>query len=424
MRFRQLAAFTIAVIAMLPLVARGDCALTATGMVPLDDLGPTRYQGFLGGLYLNGRNAPPTAHKDAGLAIAREIQPLDAFGNPDATDGKVVLVSIGMSNTTLEFSSKGPGSFKPRADADLSKNPQLTIVDGAQNGQAAIEWSDPNARAWSILDQRLAAAGVSPAQVQVAWVKQALKFPSNYGVFPAHAQALQNALKSILRTLKARYPNIRIAYLSSRTRAYTNDPTALNPEPFAYESGFAVQWTIAEQIRGHGDLNFDPAKGEVVAPYIIWGPYLWADGMNPRSDQFTWSCSDVSGDFIHPTSTGVQKVADQLLAFFKTDPMATPWFLKHTAVGTPPWVTASGATPASGPTNVTVQFNANASDVDGRIASYVWTFDDGTFSYSQNPVKLFPARGNYNAHLTVTDSDGDFINATVPVSAGAPSRPQ
>lgn len=391
-------------------------------MVPIDDLGRGTYQGFLGGLYLDGRNTAPTGHKNSGLAIAGEIQPLDAFGNPDVTGGKIVLISIGMSNTGLEFSS-GPGSFKPRADADLSKNPQLTIVDGAQGKQAAMEWSDANASTWSVLDQRLAAAGVTPAQVQVAWIKQALKFPSDYGVFPAHAQALQNALKSILRNLKARYPNIRIAYLSSRSRAYTNDPTELTPEPFAYESGFAVQWTIAEQILGQGDLNFDPAKGEVVAPYITWGPYIWADGTTPRSDQFTWSCSDVKADFMHPSSTGVEKVADQLLAFFKTDPTATPWFLKQSNVGTAPQLT-TGATPTTGPTNVTVQFSANASDVDGTIASYVWTFDDGTFSYSQNPVKVFPAAGNYNVHLTVTDNDGDFVNATVPVSVGATTRPQ
>ncbi len=75
--------------------------------------------------------------------------------------------------------------------------------------------------------------------------------------------------------MKVRYPNILIVYLSSRTRAYTNDPVTENPEPFAFESGFAVQWTIADQINGTGNLNFDPAKGPVVAPYLSWGPYLW-----------------------------------------------------------------------------------------------------------------------------------------------------
>ena len=33
-----------------------------------------------------------------------------------------------------------------------------------------------------------------------------------------------------------------------------------------------------------------------------------------------------------------------------------------------------------------VQFTAKATDPDGTIASYIWTFDDGTYSYAQNPV--------------------------------------
>ena len=45
------------------------------------------------------------------------------------------MISVGMSNATQEFASKGNDAFKPRADSDLSKNPQLTIIDGAQEGK-------------------------------------------------------------------------------------------------------------------------------------------------------------------------------------------------------------------------------------------------------------------------------------------------
>ena len=62
--------------------------------------------------------------------MAAQIQPLDANGNPNA-GGKIVMISVGMSNTTQEFSSAGTGNFKARADADPAKNPQLIIVDGA-----------------------------------------------------------------------------------------------------------------------------------------------------------------------------------------------------------------------------------------------------------------------------------------------------
>src|SRR5215467_4674815 len=74
-----------------------------TGLVPLTDLGKGVYQGFEGGLYPGGGNEPPAAHLKAGLKIAKTIVPLDADGKP-SPDGKVVLLSCGMSNTTMEFS--------------------------------------------------------------------------------------------------------------------------------------------------------------------------------------------------------------------------------------------------------------------------------------------------------------------------------
>jgi hypothetical protein len=120
---------------------------------------------------------------------------------------------------------------------------------------------------WNTVNQRLTAAGVTPAQVQVAWLKQALARPNNYGAFPAHAQALQSDLEIILRNLKTKFPNIKITYFSPRTRAYTNAPTE-SPEPFAYETGFAVKWTIQDQINGAGNLNFNPAHGP-------WSRHLW-----------------------------------------------------------------------------------------------------------------------------------------------------
>ncbi|MEO7723381.1 MAG: hypothetical protein ABIU29_01640 [Chthoniobacterales bacterium] len=115
------------------------------------------------------------------------------------------------------------------------------------------------------LDQRLAAAGVSPAQVQVAWMKLALDFPQDFGEFPAHAEFLKTDLETVVRIAKSRYPNLRIIYLSSRTGAYAEELDTLNPEPYAYESGFAVQWMVADQINAVNNLNFDPAKGPVVA---------------------------------------------------------------------------------------------------------------------------------------------------------------
>ena len=409
---RWLSLFVAAVLGMMPEAMRGDCSLVQTGNIPLPDLGAATYQGFQGGLYPDGSDTVPAAHEAAGLAQAALVQPLNSAGLPDPMHGQIGLISIGLSNTMFEV-SYGPDSFKPRADADPSKNPKVTIVNGAQGGEDASHWTDPLDETWTVLALRLKTAGVSPLQVQVAWMKHALEFPDTYGAFPAHAQTLQTDMEAIMRIARSMYPNLRIVYVSSRTRAYTEEIGTFSPEPFAYESGFAVKWMIADQINGINNLNFDPAKGPVVAPYLKWASYLWADGTTPRSDGFTWLCKDLQVDFTHPSTSGVAKVADQLLAFFKTDPTTSSWFLKPNNVD-PPVVTVT-ARPSRGSVGLVTQFTANVSDPESGIASFSWNFDDGTFSNEQNPIKKFPAAGRYNVHFTVTAITGDYLTVTQPI---------
>ncbi len=74
---------------------------------------------------------------------------------------------------------------------------------------------------------------------------------------------------------------------------------------------------IEKQINGAPELNFAPEQGEVVAPYLSWGPYLWADGINPREDGLTWLAEDMRDDCTHPSQSGNLKVANMLLEFFK-----------------------------------------------------------------------------------------------------------
>jgi hypothetical protein len=397
-----------------------DCSTTNVGIIPLPDLGTGIYRGFAGGLYPNGLNARPAEHEAVGLYLAEnEIQPRDAAGNVETNSGKIVLLSIGMSNTTQEWASKGTQNFRALANADPSRNPRLVIVDGAQGGQPADAWTNINAATWQIVQtNRLPAAGVTTQQVQVLWIKQAHARPSS--AFPSHAQLLQRDVEKILQNAKIRFPNLKIAYLSSRTRAYTTVQGSLNPEPQAFESAFAVRWIIEKQLSGASDVNYDPAKGAVVAPWISWGPYLWADGTTPRSDGFTWLCNDLESDFTHPSAAGgVPKVGRQLLAFFKTDATATPWFLRKNVVGQPPQCSPS-ASATSGAAPLTIIFRANATDSDGAIRDYQWTFEDGTFSTNRNPVKTFPAPGLYHAHVTVTDNSGNTTMATLAIDVSPP----
>jgi hypothetical protein len=217
-----------------------------------------------------------------------------------------------MSNTTEEF--------RTFVLTNPSPNPRLDLVDGAQGGQTAARWADPNCDCWDTLDRRLRESGLSNAQVVAAWIKLANAQP--HEGWPAAAVQLKNDTVVVLRNLAGRFPNLKLAYLSSRIYGgYATTP--LNPEPYAYEGGIAMRWVIEEQLSGR--LPFTgPAR---VSPWIAWGPYLWADGLKPRSDGLTWACGDFEVDGTHPTVSGAQKVADRLRAFFSTDPTARPWFI-------------------------------------------------------------------------------------------------
>ncbi len=88
-----------------------------------------------------------------------------------------------------------------------------------------------------------------------------------------------------------------------------------------------MKWLIEDQIDGAADLNFDSASGAVEAPWLAWGPYLWADGIVPRAaDGLVWLQSDMETDNVHPSPGAEQKVADMLSGFFGTDSTTTSWY--------------------------------------------------------------------------------------------------
>jgi hypothetical protein len=215
------------------------------------------------------------------------------------------------------------------ASGDPAINPKLTIVDGAQGGQDAIAWSTPDAQPWSVLASRLSQAGVTAGQVQVVWLKEQIA-GDNLGAFPGGAQALRDRLRDIVTIARSKYPNLRIAYLSSRSYG---DYNGAQRGKGAYEQAFAVKWLIENQIAGDTRLRYGDAGP---SPWLAWSTYLWADGLGAddvqggvpgRSDGLEWRCSDYISDGIHPAATGRSKVAKMLMGFLKGDTTATPWFL-------------------------------------------------------------------------------------------------
>jgi hypothetical protein len=223
--------------------------------VPLSELGADSYLGFSGGLYDNGQNTPPAEHAAIGLDRARRVQPLGADGRP-AADGKIVLLSVGMSNTSQEFCGVDitvgciPGSFRDRATTDPAVSSSLVVVNGAQGGRDAIAWTSASAPTFdAVRDRRLSVLGVTENQVQVIWLLQATKRPTtSLPAVSSDAYSLERNLGDIVRALHERYPHLQQVFISNRIYGgYAT--TQENPEPFAYETGFADKWLIQAQIQ-------------------------------------------------------------------------------------------------------------------------------------------------------------------------------
>ncbi len=313
----------------------------------LTSINPLQYQptGYIGGLYPGGSNSRPTPHELAGVSLAYQIKPLDANGNPDV-NGKIGLTSIGMSNTEMEF-----GTFMNLVRQDTEINDSLKLVNGAAGGGVIERWADPNNdyfdRYWDQLEDKILAANLTDAQIQVVWVKiTQQRYQPN---FPQDMQFFQSQLEDLARLLKAKFPNLKITYFSSRIRSFAYH-RGLSPEPTAFENGFAIRWMIEKQINGDPSLNYDAERGAVTVSYISWGPYLWIDGENPRSDGRTWPLSYVTYDCTHPTTEGSQAVAEMMMEFFKSDTTSIPWFLDPD-VPTPIPTPTFSVTPISTPTS-------------------------------------------------------------------------
>ena len=259
--------------------------------------------------------------------------------------------------------------------------PHVVAFNGAAGAQTMANW-DPNGYytnhpcsippftnhpecVYDIVKAQLTANGFSEKQVQAVFFKNArgtpqcdLKFAwCAPGQTEPDAYTSERMLGNILRYLKcckrdpygqpvgSRYPNLKQVFLSSRIYGgYANgtDHGCTNPEPYAYEMGFTVQRLIVAQIQqAAGQSSNDQYSGVVDysnAPWFDWGPYLWADGENKRSDLLNWcngqndaNCNfgaqkDVRwgnpqdpnqwGDLTHPSAAGAQKVANMLVNFF------------------------------------------------------------------------------------------------------------
>ncbi len=291
---------------------------TSIGCAPLTCDVEADYLGEERGLYPGRQNVAPASHLDRGIALAKQLFPRDPEGNRDP-EGKIGFMALGLSNTSSEFQV-----FQHLVSACGTVNAHLVLTNAAQPRKSAEVMALPDSNYWKVVDRRIKQDKLTNQQVQVVWIKTALKEPS--AAFPAEPKRLYQCLRDTLYIVLTRFPNVKIAYLSSRSYGgYSEIP--LSPEPHAYESAFAVKWLIRDQIEGDPELNPYAEKGVIRCPWLSWGPYLWADGVRPRNDGLSYLREDMIWDGVHPSPSGRNKIAALLFNFFALDRTAARWFL-------------------------------------------------------------------------------------------------
>jgi hypothetical protein len=296
-----------------------QCQNPPTAFVPITDLGLNTFNGWTGGLYGNGSNEIPPAHQAAGIQIASTILPRNASGGLDA-NGKIGFISMGMSNANMFFST-----FREQSIAFPQFNPRVTMVNGATGGKDIDNLLDPNDSYWTSVDQKMAGAQLTNAQVQVIWFEQAKHIsgiPPNEGI--NHIAIMEQKFLQAFQYFKQRYPNLRQIFCSGRDYGGYSNPGLGNPEPYAYYTNWAFRKLMERQLNGDPALQYGSAQAPTA--WLAWSGHLWANGAQPRNDGFQWLCpEDVIDDGVHPSPAGRAKIAAMLLQFFSTSPV-TPWY--------------------------------------------------------------------------------------------------
>lgn len=290
--------------------------------VPLNDLGTGIYRGYVGGLYPGGANEASGVYAEDLLATCNSIKPIDVNGNPDATNkGFVVFISLGGST-----GGKNMTALIKKTKGNPVTNSRLKLMNGNQPAQKATltNIANPNNIYWGHVSQVLNGHNSSYKQVQVVYLE------TDDGVttvkFPDRPNIIKQRIQACMRTLQAKFPNLKVVYVLGRSRTFPNTTTPWNTEPSPYYFGWACKWAIEDQINNVPGTEYKgPNK---VSPMVAWGFYQWADSLPRTTDNFYWRFSETK-DGMHASEAGQDTLSGRFQKFLLTDPYANTWYAKH-----------------------------------------------------------------------------------------------
>ncbi len=230
-------------------------------------------------------------------------------GIPTVTEsgGRIVIIAISMSNGNLEF-----GRFIELYADHPEVADAIGLVNCARGGNALERWLE-KASLWDDCRDRVLDSGFSLDQVKVVWAKNANQFTDHGRTLPdsgADYFDLVSNISDLSERIGREFPSVEAVFHSSRIYAgYVSEARqAARGEPLSYEGGLAVNAAIRRWQAGQLPD----------APWIGWGPYLWANATTPNATGMFWLPEDFRDGGLdpHPSGAGETKVANALHAFF------------------------------------------------------------------------------------------------------------
>src|SRR5258707_639040 len=131
-----------------------------------------------------------------------------------------------------------------------------------------------------VINNNLPQNGVTPKQVVAIWMEDTDGIAT--GTFPTDIANLQSEYESMMQNMHTLFPNLKLVYFSPRVYGgYSNGVGSPdNPEPYAYEVGFAVKWAIQDQLNGNANLNYNRLLGRRNPPLVHGWTFRATEGCN------------------------------------------------------------------------------------------------------------------------------------------------
>jgi hypothetical protein len=249
------------------------------------------------------------AQDQAAAVAASQVWPRLLDGTPDP-GGKVVLLGVGMSNTSNVFNAMlyeiNHSGVTPST---------LHAIDTTMGGQGAPQWADPNCECWTNLDAKLIKKKRSAYQVGAVFVMLTTPFP--WQTPEANATRFAAEYASILLQLEARFPNLRVV-ISAANYFGGYNTTGKTPEPHDY-------WENRE-LQGIQDGHTGSA--------FVGGLTIWTNGVDLRpwpspAPPRPWSglnllCEDTNNG-VHVSPLGKPKFGAWVYDTLMLDPATLGW---------------------------------------------------------------------------------------------------